>query len=757
MRIGTYLSIIILTGTLGGLVLAWLIFDQYQNVNKFEQQSGRSNVIASEFEQLNDNVQSILLELDFVMNDATSFSYHHERYLSHLSRVIDSTEGMKNTLEASTQTGSVLNDLDSILAAFAKIIEIVQEGKSIVEMGEDPDPFLNDAFDATLDLSDSITAIVEGDFQKGFGDRVEQAKVALGQAKANLALTGRMGVTIYLVLLASVWFWCRRSMALPLMQLSLAAEESMKQDLTLHVVETGPIEVRELERTIQAYAEQLELARDEALAASLMKGEFLANMSHELRTPLNAIIGYSEMLLEDAEDAGDDLLVDDLKKIEGAGRHLLALISDILDISKIEAGKMELYNEQFTVASLVVDVESTVQTLVAKNSNQFVVECPDSVGEIYADLTKVRQILFNLISNAAKFTTQGTITLCCSRERRRRRDVITFEVQDTGIGMTNEQVLKLFDKFTQADSSTTRKYGGTGLGLALCWEFSQMMGGQITVESKPDVGSTFLVELPARLDLVEADSEDVTVEDTHRSILVIDDDPVIHELLGRIFADEQFTLFSSLRGRDGLEKAEELNPDIIVLDVMMPDLDGWMVLAGLKENPETAGIPVIMLTMIDEKSKGYAMGVSGYLSKPIDRENVLATVKRWLGVDGSRVLIVDDNPAIRDLYSRYLGGSDYVIEMAGDGIEALEKFDVHRPDLILLDLMMPNMDGFQFVDQLRIREQLGVPIVVVTAKDITDEDRLLLNGAVEMVVSKSDFDRKKLEHLITQLVDQSLH
>lgn len=756
MRIGTYLSIIILTATLGGLVLGWTIFHQYQNVNELEQESGRRNVIASELQQLEDNVRSILLELDIVMNNPTQFSYHNQRYLEHLASVIESTESMKQTLELSSPVAGMQENLATILNGYKEISEIVAEGHEIVEKGEDPGPFIDGVYEKTIEISDVITPIFAGNSQDGFSERVLQAKIELALAKARLDRIAKTGVAVYLVLLASVWFWCRRSMAMPLMQLSRAAEDSMSEDSTLHVVEAGPIEVRELERTIQAYAEQLELARDEALAASRMKGEFLANMSHELRTPLNAIIGYSEMLLEDAEDAGDDLLVDDLKKIEGAGRHLLALISDILDISKIEAGKMELYNEQFLVQTLVSDVEATVQTLVTKNSNQFVLECPESVGEIYADLTKVRQILFNLISNAAKFTSQGTITLSCSRDHRRRGDVITFKVTDTGIGMTNEQVLKLFDKFTQADSSTTRKYGGTGLGLALCWEFSQMMGGQITVESTPEVGSTFSVELPARLDLVDAESSDISTADAHHSILIIDDDPVIHELLGRTFASEQFTLHSSLRGRDGLQKAEELDPDLIILDVMMPDLDGWMVLAALKENPETADIPVIMLTMIDEKSKGYAMGVSGYLSKPIDRDNVINTIKKWLGIEGSRVLIVDDNPAIRELYSRYLSDTNYVIELAGDGLEALEKFEANRPDLILLDLMMPNMDGFQFVDQLRIRDQLGVPIIVVTAKDITDEDRSVLNGAVEMVVSKSDFDRKKLEYLITDLVNQSL-
>ncbi len=391
----------------------------------------------------------------------------------------------------------------------------------------------------------------------------------------------------------------------------------------------------------------LQKAKDVAEQANRSKSQFLANMSHELRTPLNAIIGYSEMLQEDAQDQGCNDFIPDLQKIYSAGKHLLGLINDILDLSKIEAGKMDLYLETFNLADVIQEVVSTVQPLVQKHNNTLIVQCEADLGSMYADLTKLRQNLFNLLSNASKFTEQGTITLTVSRNGGTRGQdqtsdavvmsqsaaSILFTVADTGIGMTPAQVDRLFQPFTQADTSTTRKYGGTGLGLAITQRFCQMMGGDITVESTIGAGSKFTMVLPEtvvdpkfRQESTLAKTEPLTM--AVNTILVIDDDATIHDLMHRFLTKEGFRVESALTPEAGLKLARELQPKAITLDVMMPFRDGWTVLSALKTTAETANIPVIMLTMVDDRNIGYALGATDFLTKPIDRDRLLASLRQ---------------------------------------------------------------------------------------------------------------------------------
>ncbi|HEU5190234.1 MAG TPA: GAF domain-containing protein [Methylomirabilota bacterium] len=496
-------------------------------------------------------------------------------------------------------------------------------------------------------------------------------------------------------------------------------------------------------------------------AADRHKSEFLANMSHELRTPLNAIIGYSEMLQEDAADLGAEQFTDDLKKINAAGKHLLELINAVLDLSKIEAGKMDLYLETFDVATLVHDIVAVIQPLAAKNANRLEVHGTDSVGTMRADLTKVRQALFNLLSNACKFTEQGAITLDVAREILDGADWLVFRVSDTGIGMSPEQLAKLFEAFTQADAATTRKYGGTGLGLALSRRLCRMMGGDVVAASESGRGSTFTIRLPAIVRDATEEAAATAAAPAERAasgvgtVLVIDDEAAVRDLMQRFLGREGFRVVTAASGEEGLRRARELKPEAITLDVMMPGMDGWAVLSALKSDPATADIPVVMLTIVDDKNLGYALGAADYLTKPIDRERLTAVLGKYRR--DQPVLVVDDDPEVRSLLRRMLEPAGFAVVEAENGRAALERLREVKPTVILLDLMMPEMDGFAFVSEFRRHEAWrGIPIVVVTAKDLTREDRERLNGYVQKILLKGAHGRDELLADVRELVAVSV-
>ncbi len=513
--------------------------------------------------------------------------------------------------------------------------------------------------------------------------------------------------------------------------------------------------------------EDAESSRRAAEGANQAKSQFLANMSHELRTPLNAIIGYSEMLQEEAEDEGATAYIDDLKKINGAGKHLLDMINGVLDLSKIEAGKMELYLETFDVATMLANVTSTIEPLIAKNGNQLQVIAAPDLGSMQADLTKVRQSLFNLLSNAAKFTRNGTITLRAERDS--SGQTMRFAVSDTGIGMTPEQMQRLFQAFSQADGSTTRNFGGTGLGLVITRHFCEMMGGSIDVESTSDEGTTFSLTLPVQVEEapqivatpapLEPRAEVLdAVSASKPLILAIDDDAEMHDLLRRYLRDENFQLVTATNGEEGLEMARRLKPAAVTLDVMMPGVDGWAVLAELKSDPQTRDIPVIMLTMMDGKAMGYTLGASEVLTKPINRERLVEVLHKYRQEETiAPVLVVEDDANARHLLRQMLERDGWGVCEASNGREALERLQRSVPRLILLDLMMPEMDGFEFLAELRRQEcWRDIPVAVITARDINESERRQLEGAVQQILQKGAYDHRQLLREVRDLLQMPL-
>lgn len=515
-----------------------------------------------------------------------------------------------------------------------------------------------------------------------------------------------------------------------------------------------------LEELVKERTAQLEKARDEAVHANQVKSQFLANMSHELRTPLNAIIGYSEMLMEEAEELGEPVFAEDLGKIGKSGKHLLSLINDILDLSKIEAGKMQVYYENVHLQALVRDVEAAVKPTVAANGNELRIEAPDA--EMQTDVTKLRQILINLLSNAGKFTKNGTVTLTIEPHAEAGKEGFRFRVEDTGIGMTAEQMNNLFEPFSQADSSTTRKYGGSGLGLAISKRFCETMGGDIAVRSEPGQGSVFDCWLPARphskQELPEmappvADAED---DQADISVLLIDDDPANAHLMRRYLAKERWRLAFAGDGPEGIRLTKELKPKLIFLDVLMPNMDGWNVLAALKNDPELKDIPVVLLTMTNDKGLGFALGAADFLNKPISREQLVDTIQKYMKNEPAvPILVVEDDETTSEMMAKLLGREGYPVLRSVNGKDALERMESEKPGLILLDLMMPEMDGFQFLAELRKRDDWrDIPVIVISAKSITEEDQLMLQGYVANVIQKGSLDHKALLNEIERLIGE---
>jgi len=488
--------------------------------------------------------------------------------------------------------------------------------------------------------------------------------------------------------------------------------------------------------------------------ASQHKSQFLSNMSHELRTPLNAIIGLTEMMYTNPARFGTEKATEPLRRVNRAGNHLLGLINQVLDLSKIEAGKLELSPESVNLASLIDEVIGTARQLAEQNKNRLVVESQENLGSLTVDPMRLRQILLNLLSNACKFTKQGEVMLR-ARKVVDGRNWIEIAVADTGIGMTPEQQAKLFEEFTQADSSTARQYGGTGLGLAITRKLARMMGGDVTVTSQPGKGSVFTVRLPGSAEPLANKSTDADGNPPSTDcVLVIDDDATARELISDHLKAEGFSVVTAVGGLEGLKFAKELRPTAITLDVMMPDLDGWSVLAALRQDPELAEIPVIMITIVDEHRRGIALGAAGYLTKPIDRERLHRLIRRFrASARPTRVLLIEDDAVQRERMLGWLEPPQWIVREAANGREALNLLQEAKPDVILLDLMMPEMDGFAVVAALQ-REAgwRDIPVIVITSLDLDAKDRERLNSGVQSVLVKEKFRPEDLVERIRRLV-----
>ena len=517
----------------------------------------------------------------------------------------------------------------------------------------------------------------------------------------------------------------------------------------------------EVNALISARTSEMETSRDEARDANAEKTRFFANMSHELRTPLNAILGYGEMLAEDCEDLGYDDLLPDLKKITSAGSHLLSLINNILDISKIEAGRMELYLTSFEIEGMVDTIKDVTGPLAATNDNGFKVNLEDALGSMTQDETKIRQCLTNFLSNGFKFTSNGTITLDVDTFVEEDIEMIRFAVTDTGEGMSEEGLSKVFREYEQAERSTSAKHGGTGLGLPITKKLAEMMGGDVIVTSELGVGSVFTLyvprECPQDYDEVEEGNTIDKLTEEEKIVVLIDDDVAMHDLIRRTLSKIGLKLVGAIDSEKGMQIVREMKPKLLLLDVLMPGRDGWSILKECKSDPELKDMPVVMVSQLSQEVLSQSLGADDYLTKPINRELFLETVTRHISIadsDGT-VLIIDDDADVRDLLSRMLSDAGFKFDTAKDGKEGLEKLD-KNPNLIVLDLEMPRMDGFEFLENYmkEVNEAERAPVLVYSGKDLTEVQSEMLEKNVAGMVKKDEVSMDELSVIVTNIYNQ---
>ena len=667
------------------------------------------------------------------------------------ARILDASERLQSDAQTAAEDRTGLrHSVQALLELGRPNVGLFQLRANELDQQSRADELEASLYKVAADLEVQVSTLVLAAEQEP-ADATAQAVSALEDSRSWLVALSVVGLLAAILI---VWLFVIRYMVARLRNLTASMMAVAGGKLDAEMPPAGADELGDMSRALVIFRdnareihkarEDAEKARYEAEAASRTKSSFLANMSHELRTPLNAIIGYSEILREDAVDRGDDSSEADLVKIEAAGKHLLGLINDILDLSKIEAGRMDLHIEDVDLKKLVTDVSALVAPLVSKNGNTLALDVPADIGSMRVDLVKLKQSLINLLSNAAKFTKDGVVKLSLARTQGADgKGVFTFTVRDSGIGMTDEQIGRLFQAFTQADTSTTRNYGGTGLGLTITKHFCTMLGGGIAVHSKPGEGSVFTVTLPdgGKPDAAAAADHGPAMSGSvsGRKILIVDDDPAVHDVLRITLAKEGYRLLHAYDGTEALDLVRKHRPDVITLDVMMPRVDGWSVLSELKSDPDLASIPVIMVTIVDERTMGYSLGASEYMTKPVDRTRLVELVRRFTAqTQDETVLVVDDDADVRAIVKATVEKAGLKTAEAVNGQAALDWLAAHpRPALVLLDLMMPVMDGFAFLERVRANPATkAVPVVVLTAKDLTESERRQINERTMLVLTK---------------------
>jgi len=521
-----------------------------------------------------------------------------------------------------------------------------------------------------------------------------------------------------------------------------------------------------LEKKIEERTKELFYAKEKAEQATKTKSEFLANMSHELRTPLNAIIGFCEILIEDATEMKQESFVNDLNKIHKSGKHLLDLINDILDLSKIEAKKMDINIKSFIMQDLVRGAVDTLEPYAKINKNSIEYTLPEKPIDVTSDESKIRQILFNLVSNACKHSEESTITVDINVEKNNNVYMLTCKVIDAGSGIPADKLKDIFDPFKQAGRTDTSKVKSTGLGLAISKAYVELLGGSIHVKSKVGEGSIFTFKvLQNHREGVEDKAEKVLESATGISsnsinggkVLVIDDDIIFLDLLNTRLSKQGYSVHTANSGEKGLQKAKKLLPDIIILDIVMPDIDGWTVYKKIKSTKLLSEIPIIVTTIGDYEHMAKDFGVVDFLSKPIEWNTLSKMLSKHENLNQSRyILVVDDDSTTREILRKMLIKDGWRVNEADHGKNAIKHLENEIPELILLDLLMPIMDGFKFLQELKKKtEWAKIPVIVITSKDLTEDDISFLSESADNVIQKGRYTRDELIKQIDSIIKEN--
>ena len=510
---------------------------------------------------------------------------------------------------------------------------------------------------------------------------------------------------------------------------------------------------------------ELRKTETQARTAAEAKSNFLANMSHELRTPLNAIIGFCEILIEDATELKQKGVVSDLGKIHKSGIDLLALINDILDLSKIEVRKVDLNISTFNLKDLIESVKTTLEPYAKINNNKININLPDKQIVLRSDELKIRQILFNLLTNACKNSESNQINLLVTQETSKNVNFLVFKVEDFGVGISKDKMKEIFEPFHHSDIVDNSKIKGTGLGLTISKRYSELLGGYIDVESKEGIGSTFTAYImqdyhhdrDKTISRVDGQKTEDVLFPEKGKILVIDDDINFLDLVDRRLTKEGFLVFTSHSGLNGLDKAKKLLPDIIILDIIMPDIDGWSVYQKIKKIPLLSQIPIIIVTIGDYEKMAKDFGVVDFLSKPIVWDNLHQILEKYKVVSKSKhILVVDDDSSTRTILRKMLIKDGWRVDEAENGKVAIERMGMQIPELILLDLLMPVMDGFKFLKEIKkVDAWLKIPIIVITSKDLTVDDYSFLTDNVDKVIQKGKYNRQEIIDQIDTSIKES--
>ncbi|MCF8085156.1 MAG: response regulator, partial [Deltaproteobacteria bacterium] len=537
-------------------------------------------------------------------------------------------------------------------------------------------------------------------------------------------------------------------------KLQAQAEELQAQNEEL---ESQSEELRHNAEELQEQNLELEAQKEQVESANRLKSEFLSNMSHELRTPLNSVMALSRVLTLQAKDKLSEEERSYLEIIERNGRNLLSLINDILDLSKIEAGRMDIHPKPLSVISTIETILEQLEPIAREKNIQLRHELTEDLPRIESDEARVQQILQNLIANAVKFTQEGSVAITGSTDG----DHISIKISDTGIGIPKKDLPHIFEEFRQVDGSTARPYEGTGLGLTIVHKTAQLLGGEVTVESLLGKGSTFTLTLPVKGRRVKPVSEPLTlkpaagVKRSRPVVLVIDDEPQAATVISNYLSREGYAVMTATSGKDGVRLARKHRPFAITLDIIMPDMDGWEVLQELKQHPETKDIPVIVVSISHDRETGMALGAVGFITKPVNQARLMAEIRSIDGPAPHTVLIVDDDALDRQEMARMVTEEGMDTVVAENGAQCMERLKEALPDVMVLDLMMPEVDGFEVLRRVRSDPDVqAVPVIVVTAKDLTDEDRAQLSGNVFSVLTKSDTTSKTLLEQLKRLLSE---